>query len=354
VGGLLEERSDGSEARRTYTLNGQAVAVRRLTPTTNTVSYLHGDHLGSVSLATDYLGGVEAGQEFDPWGLVLSGGITATTRNDTGQHLDGTGLLYYTARYYDPAIGRFISADTVVPGNASGGMEGVAVKPLTVGFHETQFLGKLNGENKLGFWFQLSDRERQRAGEPWGPSNPQALNRYAYVLNNPLKYTDPSGHCSAIPAFDVGCFNKAKAILLSPNASFQDKITAMAYINATHALAAAGAALSYLAGVALGPAAIPLGTNLGKLGTVVNDPKLRIQQVNTHGIEKHGVTRAMIEGWQMLPKIVLSQNNGQRFLHITREGAYVIDASGRVVTAYTRSEYTHHIMEIARAAGIIK
>jgi RHS repeat-associated protein len=73
-------------------------------------------------------------------------------------------------------------------------MEGVAVKPLTVGFHETQFLGKLNQENGLGFWFQLSDRERQRAGEPWGPSNPQALNRYAYVLNNPLKYTDPSGH----------------------------------------------------------------------------------------------------------------------------------------------------------------
>jgi hypothetical protein len=82
----------------------------------------------------------------------------------------------------------------VVPGNASGGMEGVAVKPLTVGFHETQFLGKLNQENGLGFWFQLDDQARQQAGEPWGPSNPQALNRYAYVLNNSLKYTDPSGH----------------------------------------------------------------------------------------------------------------------------------------------------------------
>jgi RHS repeat-associated protein len=147
-----------------------------------------------VSLATDYLGGVEAGQEFDPWGQVLGGGIAATTRNYTGQHLDGTGLLYYNARYYDPGIGRFISADTIVPGNASGGMEGVAVKPLTVGFHETQFLGKLNGENKLGFWFQLDDRARQQAGSPWGPANPQALNRYAYVQNNPLKYTDPTGH----------------------------------------------------------------------------------------------------------------------------------------------------------------
>jgi len=27
------------------------------------------------------------------------------------------------------------------------------------------------------------------------PGNPQALNRYSYVLNNPLKYTDPTGHC---------------------------------------------------------------------------------------------------------------------------------------------------------------
>ena len=61
----------------------------------------------------------------------------------TGQRREGTiGLYDYGARFYDPLLGRFLSADTVVP----------------------------------------------------EPGNPQALNRYAYVLNNPLRYTDPTGH----------------------------------------------------------------------------------------------------------------------------------------------------------------
>jgi RHS repeat-associated protein len=71
-----------------------------------------------------------------------STGTIATDRLFTGQRLDDTGLYYYGARYYDPQIGRFISPDTIVP----------------------------------------------------NPANPQSLNRYSYCLNNPLKYTDPTGH----------------------------------------------------------------------------------------------------------------------------------------------------------------
>jgi hypothetical protein len=42
-----------------------------------------------------------------------------------------------------------------------------------------------------------------------GAGNPQALNRYSYVFNNPLKYIDPSGHCSGDPnGADKDCWDK--------------------------------------------------------------------------------------------------------------------------------------------------
>jgi RHS repeat-associated protein len=72
-------------------------------------------------------------------------GNTATLNTDrtfTGQKQDGTGLLYYNARYYDPALGTFISPDTLVP----------------------------------------------------DPGLVLDYNRYMYVRGNPLRYTDPSGH----------------------------------------------------------------------------------------------------------------------------------------------------------------
>ncbi len=91
-------------------------------------------------------------------------------------------------------MGRFVSADSIVPGNAAGGMDGIAYKPLTVDVHEPGFVSAVNRENQFGPWYTLSDNERRQVGSPWGPANPQALNRYAYVLNNPMRWTDPVGH----------------------------------------------------------------------------------------------------------------------------------------------------------------
>lgn len=142
LAGLWEETSDGLSRKAYYVVNGAPVAVRDLGNTQ--VTYLHGDHLGSVSVATDAAGQLLSRQYFDPWGTVLSGRVPQTQRSFTGQYLDDTGLLFYHARYYDPALGRFISPDTVVP----------------------------------------------------DARNPQTLNRYSYVLNNPINYTDPTGHCA--------------------------------------------------------------------------------------------------------------------------------------------------------------
>lgn len=65
-------------------------------------------------MVTNAVGNLASRTTYHPWGSITSGG--ATTRSYTGQLRDSTGLLYYNARYYDLALGRFISADTLVPG----------------------------------------------------------------------------------------------------------------------------------------------------------------------------------------------------------------------------------------------
>jgi len=68
--------------------------------------------------------------------------------------------------------------------------------PLTVNLGE--FAEQINAENReilqFGWFFQWNVRTRREHNVPSGPVNPQALNRYAYVLNNPLRYIDPTGH----------------------------------------------------------------------------------------------------------------------------------------------------------------
>ncbi len=137
-----------------YTLGSQQVALRQ----GGVLTCLHGDHLGSASLATDASGAkiVHSDTRYYPYGVTrpgLAGTGLPTDRRFTGQREEtGLGFYDYGARPYDPTLGRFLQADTLVP----------------------------------------------------NPGNPQSLNRYAYTLNNPLRYTDPSGHFAWIPFLAVG------------------------------------------------------------------------------------------------------------------------------------------------------
>ena len=72
-------------------------------------------------------------------------------------------------------------------------MDSVALRPLTVDFHETSLIATLNGEG--------ANADKLYWG---GPVNPQALNRYSYVMNNPLRWTDPTGHSWYLNATDAG------------------------------------------------------------------------------------------------------------------------------------------------------
>ena len=109
-----------------------------------TLHWVGSDHLGGTIRALNSSFAALDGMRYRPYGEDRDTGTSLNTdRKFTGQTEDeAAGLYWYASRAYDPAIGRFCSPDPIVP----------------------------------------------------APGNPQSLNRYSYVYNNPLKYTDPTGN----------------------------------------------------------------------------------------------------------------------------------------------------------------
>ncbi|MCP4651936.1 MAG: hypothetical protein GY858_00930 [Candidatus Omnitrophica bacterium] len=156
VGSLYEIHTD-SQSNTTIKKHIFAGSNKVCTVEPSETYYYHSDHLGSSNVITDSNGDEVATYEYKPYGQSSAQtGTDVTNYNFTGKELDETGLYYYSARYYDAQLGRFITADTIVP-------------------------------------------------EPY---NPQSLNRYSYCYNNPIKYTDPSGHWAFIP-FIIGMVKAA-------------------------------------------------------------------------------------------------------------------------------------------------
>jgi len=137
--------------------------------------FYHPNHLGSASVITDQNGERKQQVEYYPFGsyravdlqygtydydpLFPNVNYTFTDQEDD----DELGLYSYGARLYDPVIGKFVSPDTVVQ----------------------------------------------------APDDPQTLNRYSYVRNNPITYTDPSGNLFIIDDIIAGLILLGELILSS-------------------------------------------------------------------------------------------------------------------------------------------
>ncbi|MBA2680042.1 MAG: hypothetical protein H0U76_16800, partial [Ktedonobacteraceae bacterium] len=83
-----------------------------------TLYYLVNDDLSSVSVTLNASGSVQATELYKPYGGVrYSSGTMPTSYGFTNQRLDGSGLNYFHARYYDSGVGQFVSADSVQGSN---------------------------------------------------------------------------------------------------------------------------------------------------------------------------------------------------------------------------------------------
>lgn len=129
------------------------------------VYYYLSDHLGGVDAVLDEEGNVVERRDYLPYGSErMREGNVDEDYGFTGKELDEeTGLYYYGARYYDPVIGRFTSLDPLVLGESEKALNSI-----------------------------LED--------------PQALNGYSYVLNNPLKYVDEEGEYGKDFHYDLDYF----------------------------------------------------------------------------------------------------------------------------------------------------
>lgn len=129
--------------------------------TTESLRYIYKDHLGSWTTITDDAGTVLQELSFDAWGNLrapgswsgLYNGVLLYDRGFTGhEHLFSFGLINMNGRMYDPAMSSFLSVDNYVQ----------------------------------------------------SPDFSQSFNRYAYCLNNPLRYVDPSGEEFITAAIIIG------------------------------------------------------------------------------------------------------------------------------------------------------
>jgi len=143
IGGIYEEKN----GKTLFHISaGDRIVYTAFSSDGSAGEYYHPDHLHSAQVMSTNSGALTQHYEYTAYGntrYTFSTNAFPLSRRYTSQVLDeDTGLYYYGSRYYDPVLGRFVQPDTIVP-------------------------------NRF---------------------DPQAYDRYAYARDNPLRYTDPSGH----------------------------------------------------------------------------------------------------------------------------------------------------------------
>ncbi|MGH7991500.1 MAG: RHS repeat-associated core domain-containing protein, partial [Limisphaerales bacterium] len=162
--------------------------------------YYNEDNLNTSSALSDSSKNQIEVDVYYPFGRTQTASPQASfqvSRRFTGQVFDAeSGLYYYNARYYDPELGRFIQPDTIIP----------------------------------------------------DLSNPQSYNRYSYCLNDPLRYTDPSGHGAIGDAlYNEGTF-KSSYQLITMRDSFGWKVVEVPVGVLGIGVATADTALNFVSG----------------------------------------------------------------------------------------------------------
>jgi len=133
----------GTAVNRTYAYGLRRISENQLVGSTWTPSFYGYDGHGNVRFLTSSAGAVTDTYKYDAFGVLIGGsGTTANSFLYSGQQYDSTlGLYYLRARYYNPAVGRFQTADSY--------------------------------EGRIG--------------------DPATLHKYIYTRNDPVNRIDPSG-----------------------------------------------------------------------------------------------------------------------------------------------------------------
>ncbi len=298
--------------------------------------YYKKDALGNVIAILDATGATVAQYVYNAWGEhSISGNMMIGELNPfryRSYYYDTETCLYYLqTRYYDPVTCRFLNMDDIDYAD-----------PTSIG----------------------------------------GLNLYAYCNNDPVNNVDPTGHAwwhwliggigialiavaaglaifgtGGVAAFGVGALIGSVSVGgvgAGIGAGVGYAINGMDGLWQGALIGfGIGAVIGFAVGGAIGASAYSsaLGTNFGKMGTVVKHPGIKVDWTKSmiHGPDRmlqRGVTKKLVNS-TVRKGIALSQTGG-KFAFITQKAVAVVSSSGVLVTTYSSAFYDAEMLEIIK------